>query len=53
MGYFEIVRGKRHWTSNYMIFVDGSVDSNIGTAGTATTSSTTATMSCDLIMYSK
>jgi 3-phenylpropionate/cinnamic acid dioxygenase small subunit len=46
-GYFEIARGKRHWTSNYMIFVDSSRDSNIGTAVNATT----ATMSCDLIVF--
>jgi hypothetical protein len=40
-------RGKRHWTSNYIIFVDSSRDSNIGTAVNATT----ATMSCDLIVF--
>ncbi|HKG88238.1 MAG TPA: nuclear transport factor 2 family protein [Nitrososphaeraceae archaeon] len=48
-GYFEIARGKRHWTSNYMISVDGSRgDSNIGTANTT---ATIATMSCDLIVF--
>ena len=48
-GYFEIARGKRHWTSNYMISVDGSRDSNVGTTNTTVT--TTATMSCDLIVF--
>ena len=47
-GYFEIARGKRHWTSNYIISVDNSRDSNIGTASTT---ATTATMSCDLIVF--
>jgi 3-phenylpropionate/cinnamic acid dioxygenase small subunit len=47
-GYFEIAKGKRHWTSNYMISVDGGHDSNITTT---TTNATTATMSCDLMVF--
>jgi hypothetical protein len=48
-GYFEIARGKRHWTSNYMISADSSQDSNIVNSNTAT--ATSATMSCDLIVF--
>jgi SnoaL-like domain len=48
-GYFEIARGKRHWTSNYTISADST--QNINTANSTTTTATSATMSCDLIVF--
>jgi 3-phenylpropionate/cinnamic acid dioxygenase small subunit len=50
-GYFEIARGKRHWTSNYMISAESNQDSNsIGSANNAI-AATSATMSCDLMVF--
>jgi 3-phenylpropionate/cinnamic acid dioxygenase small subunit len=48
-GYFEIAKGKRHWTSNYMIYAVSSQDSN--TVNSTTATATSATMSCDLIVF--
>ncbi len=48
-GYFEIAKGKGYQTSNYMIFADSSQDSN--TVNSTTATATSATMSCDLIVF--
>ncbi|MDQ4012589.1 MAG: nuclear transport factor 2 family protein [Thermoproteota archaeon] len=49
-GYFGIAKGKRHWTSNYMIFEGDNRGSNTVSTST-TTDYTSATMSCDLIIF--
>ena len=59
-GYFEIAKGKRHWTSNYMIF-EGEGKGKGGEVKAKSTNSTNtsvynnassnATTSCDLMIF--
>jgi hypothetical protein len=52
-GYFEIAKGKRHWTSNYMTFEDNNFKNfkyNVHESASPTYSAS-ATMLCDLMVF--